>query len=126
MHEIGRAYGRPHPTIRKLLLPVGHRSHGASSLALALTSLSEKIFREGSLPTRRFARSPWSESCHLDSEPRDRTPWRPSAYRAMMRTDKLGSRLCDPSAACWHEPQVADIVAGKLILDWSPSRFPGG
>jgi IS30 family transposase len=21
MHEIGRAYGRPHPTIRKLLLP---------------------------------------------------------------------------------------------------------
>ena len=23
MHEIGRAYGRPHPTIRKLLLPHG-------------------------------------------------------------------------------------------------------
>src|SRR6266481_9816143 len=23
MHEIGRAYGRPHPTIRKLLLPRG-------------------------------------------------------------------------------------------------------
>jgi len=23
MHRIGRAYGRPHPTIRKLLLPLG-------------------------------------------------------------------------------------------------------
>jgi len=23
LHEIGRAYGRPHPTIRKLLLPRG-------------------------------------------------------------------------------------------------------
>ena len=35
LHEIGRAYGRPHPTIRKLLLPscgippaAGRRFHG--------------------------------------------------------------------------------------------------
>src|ERR1700736_6891646 len=39
MHEIGRAYGRPHPTIRKLLLPRGGIAPTArrrSRLALTL------------------------------------------------------------------------------------------
>src|SRR6267143_5696549 len=80
MHAIGRAYGRPHPTIRKLLLPRG----GIAPLArrrsrLALTLAEREDISRGIASGSSIREiAPWSESCHLDGEPRDRTSWRPS------------------------------------------------
>ena len=56
LHEIGRAYGKCHNTIRAVLLPRG----GIPPLARGWRShsLSEKTSREGLLPVRRFVRSP--------------------------------------------------------------------
>src|SRR6266699_2150688 len=69
MHEIGRAYGRPHPTIRKLLLPRGGIAPIARRRSRLALTLAER---------EDISRGIASDSCHLDSEPRDRTPWRPS------------------------------------------------
>jgi len=33
------------------------------------------------------------------------------------RTAKPGSRPCGPSAASFHQPEMRNIVASKLILD---------
>lgn len=46
MHEIGRAHGWPHPSIRCVLLPRGLHSH----------ALREKTSHEELLPVRRFVR----------------------------------------------------------------------
>ena len=80
MHEIGRAYGRPHPTIRKLLLPRGGIAPIArrrSRLALTLAEredISRGIASDSSI--REIAHG--LSRGYLDSEPRDRTSWRPS------------------------------------------------
>jgi len=62
MHEIGRAYGRPHPTIRKLLLPRGgiapiarRRSRVALTLA-EREDISRGIASDSSI--REIARGP--------------------------------------------------------------------
>jgi hypothetical protein len=59
LHEIGRAYGRCHNTIRAVLLPRG----GIPPLArrrsrLALTFAEREDISRGMLPVRRFVRSP--------------------------------------------------------------------
>src|SRR5882757_2871568 len=60
LHEIGRAHGRPHPTIRKLLLPSGGippMTRRRSRLALTLAE-REDISRgiASGLPLREIAR----------------------------------------------------------------------
>ena len=50
MHAIGRAYGRAHPTIRKLLLPSGGIYPVARRRSQLALTPNEKIPREGSLP----------------------------------------------------------------------------
>jgi hypothetical protein len=59
LHEIGRAFDKPHSSIRCLLLTRGGIPPAARRRwRLALPWLSEKISREGLLPVRRFVRSP--------------------------------------------------------------------
>jgi len=41
-HEIGRAYGRPHPTIRKILLPCGGIAPAARRLSRLSLTLAER------------------------------------------------------------------------------------
>ena len=80
LHEIGRAYGKPHPSIRCVLLPRGGIApvtRRRSRLALTLAE-REDISRgiASGLSIREIAPGPAS-SC-LDGEPRDCSPWRPS------------------------------------------------
>jgi len=58
LHEIGRAYGKPHPTIRKVLL-----SRGGIAPAARRRSRLARTSPEESLPIRRFVRLPgdWIE-----------------------------------------------------------------
>ena len=52
----------------------------------------------------------------------------------MMRMTMLGTRPCDRRGVCWPHPsrrqyhihrKLRDIVASKLILDWSPEQISG-
>ena len=48
------------------------------------------------------------------------------AYRASQADgEALAVGLCGPSAAFFHPPEVRDIVASKLMLDWSPKQTSG-
>lgn len=128
MHAIGRAYGRPHPTIRKLLLPSGgippvvrRRSRLALTLAeredisrgiasgssireiaghlnRAPSTVSREIIRHGGRPAYR-------------AHDADQQAWR-SALRPK-RCLLAGNR------------KLREIVASKLILDWSPEQISG-
>jgi hypothetical protein len=57
MHEIGRAYGKPHNGIRCVLLSRGAIALAARQRADRAISLAEReIFREESLPAHPYAR----------------------------------------------------------------------
>lgn len=128
LHEIGRAYGRPHPTIRKLLLPSGgippiarRRSRLALTLAeredisrgivsgwsihaiarqlnRATSTVSREILRHGGRPVYR-------------AHDADRQAWI-SALRPKRCLLAVNRKL-------------RDMVASKLILDWSPEQISG-
>ena len=128
MHEIGRAYGRPHPTIRKLLLPSGGIPpivRRRSRLALTLAE-REDISRgiASGLSIREMAR-------HLDraastvSREVARHGGRP-AYRAHDADQQAWNAALRPKRGLLAvNRRLRDIVASKLMLDWSPEQICG-
>jgi hypothetical protein len=76
MHEIGRAFGRPHPTIRKLLLPSGgiapiarRRSRLALTLAVARDHLSQPVHSSTGSAEKRADGPPAVEAAHASLAP---------------------------------------------------------
>ena len=127
-HEIGRACGRPHPTIRKLLSPRGGIAPIArrrSRLALTFAEredisrgiASDSSIREIARLLKRSASTVRREVARHGGRP---------AYRAH-----------DADGQAWHSAvrpkrcllamnrKLRDIVASKLILDWSPEQVSG-
>jgi IS30 family transposase len=128
LHEIGRAFGKPHSCIRCLLLPRGGIAPAArrrSRLALTLAE-REDISRgiaSGS-PIREIAR-------HLDraastvSREVTRHGGRP-AYRAHEADDQAWESALRPKKCLLAlHPRLREVVASKLILDWSPEQISG-
>src|SRR5229473_3114660 len=128
LHEIGRAFDKPHSSIRCLLLPHGGIPPAArrrSRLALTLAEredLSRGIASGSSI--REIAR-------HLDraastvSREITRHGGRP-AYRAhdadsQAWETELRPKKCFLAVNC----KLRNIVANKLILDWSPEQISG-
>jgi transposase, IS30 family len=128
LHEIGRAFDKPHSSIRCLLLPRGGIPPFArrrSRLALTLSEredISRGMASGSSL--REIAR-------HLDravstvSREVTRHGGRP-AYRAHAADEQawnsaLRPKRCLLAVNC----KLRDIVASKLILDWSPEQISG-
>src|ERR1700730_6688536 len=127
-HAIGRAYGRPHPTIRKLLLPRGGIAPLArrrSRLALTLAEredISRGIASGSSI--REIARG-LSRATSTVSREIVRHGGRP-AYRAHDADRQAWVAALRPKKcllAMNHE--LRDIVASKLVLDWSPEQISG-
>jgi IS30 family transposase len=128
LHEIGRAYGKPHSCIRCLLLPRGgippaarRRSHLALNLA-EREDISRGI-ASGS-PLREIAR-------HLDraastvSREVTRHGGRP-AYRAHEADNQAWESAWRPKTCLLAlHPRLREVVASKLILDWSPEQISG-
>jgi hypothetical protein len=128
LHEIGRAFDKPHTSIRCWLLPRGGIAPAArrrSRLALTLaeredisrgiasgssfreiarhldraaSTVSREVSRHGGLPVYR---------AHEADEHAWDSAWRPK-----------------PCLLALH-PRVREMVAGKLILDWSPEQISG-
>jgi IS30 family transposase len=127
-HEIGRACGRPHPTIRKILLPCGGIAPAArrrSRLSLTLAEredISRGIASDSSI--REIARL-LKRSASTVSREVARHSGRP-AYRAhdadqQAWVSALRPKKCLLAVNC----KLRDIVASKLILDWSPEQISG-
>jgi hypothetical protein len=66
LHEIGRAFDKPHTSIRCLLLPRGGIPPAAVIAPISRSLLqSERIYLEESLPVRRSVRLPDTSSERL-------------------------------------------------------------
>ena len=128
LHEIGRAHGRPHPTIRKLLLPSGgippitrRRSR------LALNSAEREDISRGiasGLPLREIARRLDRAASTLSREI-SRNGGRPT-YRAHAADDRAWDSVLRPKKCLLAvSRKLRNIVASKLILNWSPEQISG-
>jgi IS30 family transposase len=127
-HEIGRVFGRPHPTIRKLLLPCGgiaptarRRSRWALTLAeredISRGIASDSSIREIARLLKRCASTVSREVARHGGRP---------AYRAHDADRQAWVSALRPKR-CFlaGNRRLRDVVASKLILDWSPEQISG-
>ena len=128
LHEIGRAYDKPHSSIRCLLLPRGGIPPAArrrSHLALTLAE-REDISRgiaSGS-PLREIARR-LDRAASTVSREVARHGGRPE-YRANEADHQAWESALRPKACLLAiHVKLQKIVASKLILDWSPEQISG-
>src|SRR5229473_2184505 len=128
LHEIGRAFDKPHSSIRCLLLPRGGIPPAArrrSRLALTLAE-REDISRgiaSGS-PLREIARR-LDRAASTVSREISRHGGRP-AYRAHVADHHAWDSALRPKKCLLAvNRKLRNIVASKLILDWSPEQISG-
>ena len=128
LHEIGRAYGKPHPTIRKVLLPRG----GIPPVARRRSQLALTLAERGDIS--RGIASGWSLreiARHLDraASTVSREVTRHggcSAYRAHEADEQACNSALRPKRCLLaRNRRLRNIVVSKLILDCSPERISG-
>jgi IS30 family transposase len=128
LHDIGRAYGKPHPSIRCVLLPRGGIAPAArrrSRLALTLAE-REDISRgiASGLSTREMA-GRLGRAASTVSREITRHGGR-AAYRAHEADRQAWVSALRPKRCLLAlNRKLRDIVASKLILDWSPEQISG-
>src|SRR5260370_20220958 len=128
LHEIGRAFGKPHSCIRCLLLPRGGippATRRRSRLALTLAEredISRGIASGSSL--REIARR-LDRAASTVSREVTRHGGCP-AYRAHDADDHAWDSALRPKQCLLAvNRKLRNIVASKLILDWSPEQISG-
>ena len=128
LHEIGRAFGKPHSCIRCLLLPRGGIPPAArrrSPLSLTLAE-REDISRgiASSWSIREIARR-LERAASTVSREITRHGSRP-AYRAHEADSQAWVSALRPKRCLLAvNRKLRNIVASKLILDWSPEQISG-
>jgi IS30 family transposase len=128
LHEIGRAFDKPHSCIRAVLLPRGGIppiARRRSRLALTLAEredISRGIASEAS--TREIA-SRLSRAASTVSREIVRHGGRP-AYRAHDADRQAWISALRPKRCLLEgNRKLRNIVASRLILDWSPEQISG-
>src|SRR5271154_4100750 len=128
LHEIGRAYNKPHTSIRHLLLPRGGipprvRRRPRLSLTLAEREDISRGISSGS-PFREIARR-LNRAASTVSREVIRHGGRP-AYRAHVADDHAWDSALRPKKCLLAiNHKLGNIVASKLILDGSPEQISG-
>ena len=128
LHEIGRAYGKPHSCIRCVLLPRGGiapATRRRSGLALTLAEREDISRGIASGSSLREIASGLGRAASTVSREVIRHGGR-SAYRAhdadsQARVFALRPKRCLLSG----NRRLRNTVAGKLVLDWSPEQISG-
>jgi IS30 family transposase len=128
LHEIGRAFDKPHTSIRCLLLPRGgippavrHRSRIALTLA-EREDISRGIASGSSI--REIARHLERATSTVSREVK-RHGGR-SVYRASQADDRAWDSALRPKQCLLAlHSKLREMVASKLILDWSPEQISG-
>ena len=128
LHEIGRAYGKEHSSIRAVLLPCGGIPPVArrrSRLALTLAE-REDIWRGiASGSSLREIASRLDRAASTVSREVTRHGGRPG-YRAHDADRQAWDSALRPKKCLLAvKRRLRDIVASKLILDWSPEQISG-
>src|ERR1700678_2558791 len=128
LHEIGRAFDKPHSSIRCLLLPRGGIPPAARRRCRLALTLAERE------DISRGIASGWSireVARHLDraastvSREISRHGGR-AVYRAHEADDHAWDSALRPKQCLLAaNRKLRDIVASKLILDWSPEQISG-
>jgi len=128
LHEIGRAFDKPHSSIRCLLLPRGGiapaaRRRSRLSLSQAEREDISRGLASGS-PLREIARRLERATSTVSREV-TRHGGRP-AYRAHAADEQAWEWALRPKRCLLAvNRKLRDIVASKLILDWSPEQISG-
>ncbi|MGD0307219.1 MAG: helix-turn-helix domain-containing protein, partial [Candidatus Acidiferrales bacterium] len=128
LHEIGRVFDKPHSSIRCLLLPRGGIPPAARRRSRLTLSLAERedISRgiaSGS-PLREIARG-LDRAASTVSREISRHGGR-AVYRAHGADDHAWDSALRPKQCLLAaNRKLRDIVASKLILDWSPEQISG-
>jgi len=128
LHDIGRALGKGHGSIRFLLLPRGGIAPAArrrSRRALTLgerEDISRGIASGSSM--REIARQ-LDRAASTVSREITRHGGRP-AYRAHEADDQAWKLALRPKPCLLaRHPRLQEVVASKLVLDWSPEQISG-
>src|SRR5271170_2204897 len=128
LHEIGRAYNKPHTSIRHLLLPRGGipprvRRRPRLSLTLAEREDISRGISSGS-PLREIARR-LNRAASTVSREVSRHGGRPT-YRAHAADDRAWDSALRPKKCLLAVSRtLRNIVTSKLILNWSPEQISG-
>ncbi len=128
LHEIGRAFEKPHSSIRAVLLPRGGippaaRRRSRLSLRLAEREDISRGIASGS-PIREIARR-LDRAASTVSREISRHGGRPT-YRAHVADDHAWDSALRPKRCLLAVTRkLRNIVASKLILDWSPEQISG-
>jgi IS30 family transposase len=137
LHEIGRAFDKPHTSIRCLLLPRGGILPAArrrSRLALTLAEREDISRGIASGSSIREIASDLERATSTVSREVKRHGGR-SVYRASQADDLAWHSALRPKQCLLAlHGKLREMVASKLILDWSPeqisgwlkSEYPGG
>ena len=128
LHDIGRAYGKPHPTIRKVLLPRGGIppiARRRSRLALTLAEREDISRGIASGSSIREIASCLHRAASTVSREIARHGGRP-AYRAYEADQRAWNAALRPKRCRLAvNSELRDVVASKLMLDWSPEQISG-
>ena len=128
LHEIGRAYGKPHPSIRCVLLPRGGiapADRRRSRLALTLAEREDISRGIASGSSLREIASRLDRATSTVSREVSRHGGRP-VYRAHEADDQAWDSALRPKRCLLAvNRKLRNIVASKLILDWSPEQISG-
>src|SRR5271167_1829444 len=128
LHEIGRAFGKPHSSIRCLLLPRGGIPPAArrrSRLALTLAEREDISRGIASGSSLREIASGLDRATSTVSREVSRHGGRP-VYRAHEADDRAWDSALRPKRCLLAvNRKLRNIVASKLILDWSPEQISG-
>src|SRR6202162_994277 len=128
LNEMGRAFDKPHSCIRSVLLPRGGippaaRRRSRLSLTLAEREDISRGISSGS-PLREIARR-LDRAASTVSREVTRHGGRP-AYRAHVADDHAWDSALRPKKCLLAiNHKLGNIVASKLILDWSPEQISG-
>jgi IS30 family transposase len=128
LHEIGRAFDKPHSSIRCLLLPRGGIPPAArrrSRLALSLAEREDISRGIASGSSLREIASGLDRATSTVSREVSRHGGFP-VYRAHEADDQAWDSALRPKKCLLAvNHKLRNIVASKLILDWSPEQISG-
>src|SRR6266436_3933700 len=128
LHEIGRAYGKPHNCIRCLLLPRGGIPPAArrrSQLAFTLAEREDVSRGIASGSSMREIASGLDRAASTVGREITRHGGRPG-YRAHEADDHAWESALRPKKCLLAlHPRLREVVTSKLILDWSPKQISG-
>jgi IS30 family transposase len=128
LHEIGRAFDKPHSCIRAVLLPRGGIppiARRRSRLALTLSEREDISRGIASGSSIREIASRFERAASTVSREVTRHGGR-AAYRAHEADQQAWNATLRPKRCLLAvNRRLRDIVASKLMLDWSPEQISG-